>query len=76
MAKNRHVVKVESGWVVKPEGAAQPSSRHRTQHAAIDEARNDSKRTGGGEIKVHGEDGRFRTGYTIPPAKDPHPPKG
>lgn len=76
MAKNRHVVKVGKSWVVKPEGATEPTSRHRTQHGAIDAARDNAERTGGGEIKVHGEDGRFRTGYTIPPAKDPYPPKG
>lgn len=76
MGKNRHVVRAGKVWHVKIEGSGTVTSSHRTQRGAIGAARNQSGRSGGGEVKVHGVDGRFRTGYTIRPANDPYPPRG
>ncbi|HUF07435.1 MAG TPA: DUF2188 domain-containing protein [Candidatus Binatia bacterium] len=33
------------------------------------------ERGGGGELTIHGRDGRIRDSDTVPPGRDPHPPK-
>ena len=77
MAKNeRHVVpNPKGGWdVVKP-GGTRRSDHTPTQGAAIDRARDILKGSGGGEIRIHGRDGRIRDSDTIPPGRDPNPPR-
>lgn len=77
MAKNsRHVVpNPKGGWdVVKP-GAQRRSDHASTQGAAIDRAREILGGRGGGEIRIHGKDGRIRDSDTVPPAHDPNPPR-
>lgn len=32
-------------------------------------------REGGGEVRIHGRDGKIRDSDTVPPGRDPHPPK-
>lgn len=61
------------GW--KTTGPGGQTTKHKTQESAIDQGR---KNLGpkGGEISIQGEDGKFREGLTIKPAKDPFPPKG
>lgn len=77
MAKNdRTVSKRDDGqWANKKDGADRASSLHSTQKAAEKAARDMLKNSGGGELKTKGEDGKIRSKDTIPPAKDPNPPK-
>jgi len=74
---DRHVVpsKGGSGWDVKKPGVQKPESHHRKQSTAEDAAKSASKKAGGGEVRTHGTDGKIRDSDTMPPAKDPHPPK-
>jgi len=34
-----------------------------------------SSNSGGGEVKIHGLDGKIRDSDTVPPGNDPNPPK-
>jgi hypothetical protein len=63
-------------WANKRDGAERASSLHNTQRDAANSARQQLKTSGGGELKVKGEDGKIRSKDTIPPARDPFPPKG
>jgi hypothetical protein len=47
-----------------------------TQKEAIEKARELVEKSGGGELVTHGRDGKIREKDTIPPAKDPFPPRG
>jgi Uncharacterized protein conserved in bacteria (DUF2188) len=60
MAKSRriHVLQTEAGWAIKTEGGARVSV-HKTQDEAVDAAKHDL-RDRGGEVVVHGRDGRIR----------------
>lgn len=78
MAKdnNRHVVPdPDGGWNVKKPGASRASSHHPTQADAIDRARQIVGNQGGGEVRIHGKDGRIRDSDTVPPGNDPFPPR-
>lgn len=77
MGKNRrHVVPSErGGWDVAKPGAGRASSNHPTQSEAEQRAKEIVRRQGGGEVVIHGRDGRIRDSDTIPPAKDPNPPR-
>ncbi|MGD8168564.1 DUF2188 domain-containing protein [Herbiconiux sp. P16] len=73
---NRHVVpNPTGGWDVKAPGAARSSSHSNTQAAAIDRARQTTHNAGGGEVVIHGRDGRIRDGDTVAPGHDPFPPR-
>ena len=63
-------------WGVRTPGKSRVGSRHATQQQAIERGRESAAASGGGELNVHGKDGRIRQKNTIPPAKDPFPPKG
>jgi hypothetical protein len=69
---DRHVVpNADGGWdVVKP-NASRASSHHDTQAAAIDRARDIIGNAGGGELDIHGRDGKIRAKDTIPKGNDP-----
>jgi Uncharacterized protein conserved in bacteria (DUF2188) len=75
MAEQRHVVKDGHDWVVKKPGASRASSRHDTQRGADQRAAEILSNVGGGERVTHGRDGRIRSKDTIPPARDPFPPR-
>lgn len=78
MAKsnNRTVSKRPGGqWANKKNGNSKATSLHKTQKGAEDAARDQLKKSGGGELTTMGEDGKIRSKDTIPPAKDPNPPK-
>lgn len=75
MAKAAHVSK-KSGGGWKTTRGGRTTSTHKTQEAAIKAARTGLKKSQGGELIVHGMDGRIRQKNTIAPAKDPNPPKG
>ena len=63
------------GWDLKKPGANQPVSHHRKQSTAEQAGRRDLGRGSGGELVTHGRDGKIRSKDTIPPGRDPHPPK-
>ena len=72
----RHVVpNPEGGWDVVAPNAERRSSHHGTQADAIDRARGIVSNRGGGEIVIHGRDGRIRDLDTVPPGNDPNPPR-
>lgn len=73
---NRHVVpNPEGGWdVIKP-NAQRASSHHDTQQDAIDRGREIVHNAGGGELRIHGRDGKIRDSDTVPPGRDPYPPR-
>jgi hypothetical protein len=72
----RHVVKnPKSGWDVKAGGAKRASAHEKTQSAAEKTAKKIVGNAGGGEVVIHGEDGRIRDKDTVAPGRDPNPPK-
>ncbi|WP_353647408.1 MULTISPECIES: DUF2188 domain-containing protein [unclassified Mycobacterium] len=76
-ANSREVVpNADGGWDVKKPGASRASAHVETQAQAVDRARQILRNDGGGELRVHGRDGRIRNSDTIPPGNDPYPPKG
>jgi hypothetical protein len=77
MTRNeRHIVPNPDGdWDVVAPGADRASSHHDTQHDAIDRGREVVRNSGGGEVVIHGEDGRIRDSDTVPPGHDPFPPR-
>lgn len=72
----RHVTQDEDGgWnVVKPH-AERVSAHTDTQAEAIDRAREIVHNSGGGEVVIHGRDGRIRDSDTVSPGSDPNPPR-
>lgn len=73
---NYHVTKnPNKRWNVHREGAQRVSSSFKTQKDAEREAKRLSSNSGGGEVRIHGVDGKIRDSDTIKPAKDPNPPK-
>lgn len=72
----RHVVpNPRGGWDVRAPGADRASAHADTQAAGIDRAREIVRNTGGGEVVIHGRDGRIRDSDTVPPGNDPNPPR-
>jgi hypothetical protein len=72
----RHVVpNAGGGWDVRAPGSSRSSGHTGTQGEAIDRAREIVRNTGGGEIVIHGRDGQIRDSDTVPPGKDPNPPR-
>lgn len=73
--EQRHVVRDGNDWVVKKPDAERASSRHDTQREADQRAAEILQNLGGGERITHNREGRIRSKDTIPPARDPNPPK-
>jgi len=73
--KDRIVFKRDGEWVNKRVDADRAGSVHPTQVDAERAARGMLRRTGGGELITKGTDGRIRSKDTIPPARDPNPPR-
>lgn len=74
--ERRHVVpNPEGGWDVKKPGSSRSSGHSRTQQEAVDRARSIVENQGGGEVRIHGRDGRIRDSDTIAPGNDPNPPR-
>lgn len=63
-------------WANKLNEAQRASSLHQTQADAYKAARQMSENQGGGEVTIQGRQGRFLNKNTVPPAKDPFPPRG
>jgi hypothetical protein len=65
----------KSGWDVKASGAKRASANEKTQAAAEKTAKKIVGNAGGGEVVIHGRDGRIRDKDTVAPGNDPTPPK-
>jgi hypothetical protein len=73
---NYHVSKhPEGGWQYKREGVSKAAGIVNTQYEAEILAKISAAKSGGGEVRIHGRDGKIRDSDTIQPAKDPFPPK-
>lgn len=74
--RDRNVYQRPDGtWANKRQDAGRASSVHDTQREAEEAARDMLRNQGGGELTTSGRDGKFRSKDTIPPGKDPNPPK-
>lgn len=75
-SSSRHVVpSPKGGWDVKKPGSTRAGAHEQTQSAAINRAKDIVRKAGGGEVRIHGKDGRIRDSDTIAPGRDPNPPK-
>jgi len=75
-SERRHVVPgANGGWDVTKPGASRASAHTDTQAQAIDRARGIVTNAGGGEVVIHGRDGRIRDSDTVGRGNDPHPPR-
>lgn len=74
---NYHVSKnKESGdWRIQREGADRVSDFAPTQKDAEARAKELAHNSGGGEVRIHGLDGKIRDSDTVAPARDPFPPR-
>lgn len=72
--KNLHIVKRDDGWAVKAENSSYDQSLHRYQDDAFKAARNQAQ-IAGGEVFIHGRDGKIRERNTYG-KDDPFPPPG
>ena len=71
----RHVVpNKDGGWDVIAPGGERASAHTETQAQAVDRARQIVGNAGGGEVRIHGRDGKLRDSDTVPPGNDPNPP--
>jgi len=74
--RDRIVYQKDDGkWANKRIDAEKASSAHQKQSEAIGAAKEMLKSQGGGELIVKGLDGKIRSKDTIPPGKDPFPPR-
>ena len=71
---NQHVVQRPNGWGVRGEGNSRDTSLHPTQEQARNAARQIATNQGG-DVIVHGRDGKIRARDTYG-KPDPYPPKG
>jgi hypothetical protein len=72
----RHVVPdKDGGWNVQKPGASRASAHTATQKEAIARAKQIVQNAGGGEVPIHGRDGRIRDSDTVAPGNDPNPPR-
>ena len=62
-------------WAIKKEGATKASGLADTQKEAEAQAKQFSANSGGGEVRIHGLDGKIRDSDTVKPGNDPYPPK-
>jgi len=72
---NYHVIKKGSGWQVKKEDAEKAARIFGTQRKAELSAKQFAANSGGGEVRIHGRNGKIRDSDTVPPANDPFPPR-
>ena len=65
----------KGGWKVTRPGSEKASARATTQRSAEKRAKEIVRGEGGGEVRIHGRDGRIRDSDTVPPGRDPSPPR-
>lgn len=76
MSQNdRFVVKHEDGWAVKKSGAERACGLFDTQKEAEIRAKEIVRNNGGGEVRIQGQDGKWRDSDTVPPGNDQCPPR-
>lgn len=74
--ERRHVVpNPAGGWDVKKPGSTRSGAHADTQQEAVARARDIIRNQGGGEVRIHGRDGKIRDSDTIAPGNDPNPPR-
>jgi uncharacterized protein YdaT len=73
---NRHVVKRDDGWAVVAPDAKRASAVTSTQKDAVNRAKDIVGNAGGGEVSIHGTDGKIRAADTVKPGNDPRSSKG
>jgi len=72
----RNVVPSDGGgWDVTKPGASRASAHYDTQAQAIGRARTILQNDGGGELRIHNQQGQIRDSDTIAPGNDPNPPR-
>lgn len=71
--KNQYVVKSGDGWGVRGEGNDRLTKGFNTQREAVEYGR-DIARNQGSELRIQGEDAKFREAWSY--GNDPYPPKG
>ena len=62
-------------YKVKREGADRASGIYRTKREAESAAKDFCRKSGGGEVRIQGKDGRFVDSDTVPKGNDPCPPR-
>jgi len=72
---NNHVVKRSNGWAVRKENAQRDTAVCSTQEEAFQLARQITRNQGGGEVFIHGANGKIRERNTYEKI-DPFPPPG
>jgi hypothetical protein len=74
---NYHVSKDKKTqeWNIQKEGASRTSGSAGTQKEAEKIAKNLAANSGGGEVKIHGLDGKIRDSDTVAPGNDPRSSK-
>jgi hypothetical protein len=73
---NRTVYQRGDGqWVNKRNDADRASGLHPTQGDALNQARENLKNQGGGELTIMGRDHVIRGKDTVAPGRDPFPPR-
>ena len=73
---SRHVVpRAGGGYAVQAPTATRASALVRTQAEGIDRARTIVINAGGGEVRIHGRDGRIRDSDTVGGGNDPRSSK-
>jgi len=70
VVKNRN-----GGWDAKRDSSSRASSHSNTQRGAEIDAKRFSSNSGGGEVRIHGVDGKIRDSDTVSPGNDPYPPR-
>ena len=63
------------GWDVVAPNADRASAHRDTQAEAIERAREIVTNAGGGEVRIHGRDGKIRDSDTVGGGNDPLPPR-
>ena len=73
---NYHVTrKIPGEWAVVRENSDRVSDYENTQREAEIRAKELASNSGGGEVRIHGLDGKIRDSDTVSPGNDPYPPK-
>ena len=74
---NYHVSKGKGSdvWKATREGATRAGGTANTQKEAEKMAKGFAGKSGGGEVRIHGLDGKIRDSDTVSPGNDPNPPK-
>ena len=74
--QDRTIYKRSDGkWANQRNDGQRASSLHPTQKSAIETAKDQLRKQGGGDLTIKGLDGKIRSKDTIAPGNDPNPPK-